>query len=633
MEVDLGYPGPYVSTSSSPIELRVRGATMPFDGYIGYRFRVGRDATLDTPVASRAIIPAGGSWTFRTTAQLVASRDESALMNRELVVEWRNRSAALVSSRSVGRPPWSAGRPLRIVGSREPGAAQTCLGQQAVLLSPAELRDDAQWFAGFSSIVVPLDVWLDLPAATREAAFHSGVHVVFFGMPREGQGLSKIDEALLPVRFTPGPGWTPAPDADYAGPKVRPYLATTRAGSYAADEKTLGEPLPSMQGQLRLLDPYAYVRWQSPLAELMREVVGRPAVALIMVAAVLPPLLWLRARRRIDPWTLAMALVAAAFILLLRPWFRQPAGERISERWTSLRPGALLHQRVERVYGPSPLADSKGECGGDRSVVAGTEDSRQALEVRTSDTLAGHGTLPLSELPWNAVRRSWKRIELAELPPARVVDAGVDRLTIDYDLPFAAREVFAYWSLSGRMRNGISRIDSTRGRVTIVHDRVPVERVDDLDQSLPLIAGEESARIFFLDDDGTRSRRLDCIARTGHPPAAGYSLYAAARREDDRHLSWTFVLPEPGLRPGRFVAFYPAPRIPVSAVDLVGEGGTISLAPFPTTFPLVHAYRAPAAEVARVAGPHQLVRLRATLSAETADPSPYASLEVRETTP
>src|SRR5258705_312737 len=90
--------------------------------------------------------------------------------------------------------------PLRIAGPA------TALGREAHVEEPNALSDRAQWYAGFSDVVTPLDVWIDLPKRIRQAILGSGIYVVFHGLPRSNQHLDELDRALLPITFDARPG-------------------------------------------------------------------------------------------------------------------------------------------------------------------------------------------------------------------------------------------------------------------------------------------------------------------------------------------------------------------------------------------------------------------------------------------
>src|SRR6185436_16426979 len=181
----------------------------PVDGYIGYHVAIRNQQTLDVPVIARASMPPRSQWTFSTTARLslgMASWMESYFRDRELVIEWRDSGMQLIAKRGVGVPPWAyPSRPLRVTRANEHPSA-VCFGQQAVVLDASSLSNVPQWYGGFSMIVVPTSLWLELPRSTRDAMFRSAVHVVFVGIPQRVPPMQPIDRALLPVELRAEPG-------------------------------------------------------------------------------------------------------------------------------------------------------------------------------------------------------------------------------------------------------------------------------------------------------------------------------------------------------------------------------------------------------------------------------------------
>ena len=68
--IDLGYPGPYLSPTSSPIMLRATAGNLPFNGYIGYHLAVKNVRAFNPPVISRAILRPHQSWSWTTQLDL-----------------------------------------------------------------------------------------------------------------------------------------------------------------------------------------------------------------------------------------------------------------------------------------------------------------------------------------------------------------------------------------------------------------------------------------------------------------------------------------------------------------------------------------------------------------------------------
>ena len=261
--IDLGYPGPYVPTLSAPITIRATAADIPFDGYIGYHFAVHDRLTLDTPVIARAKLRPHEAWSFTTTATLRKCCIQNIRIPREIAIEWRDSAMQWIASSSAGVPPWTSWDedllPLAVSGVNTPQV----LGAKPYIERAETLSDRAQWYAGFSAVVIPVATWLDLPERIRAAIFGSGVYVVFFGLPRPEQKMDRLDQALLPVTFSARPGsydapwpyrsssstrlsWIAKEGSDKIGSDQNPYIARTNAAAWGADQVAVTRPLPAM---------------------------------------------------------------------------------------------------------------------------------------------------------------------------------------------------------------------------------------------------------------------------------------------------------------------------------------------------------------------------------------------------
>src|ERR1051326_1663959 len=137
VDVAAGYDGKYVPGENTPMAMQARASAQPFDGYIGYRFVEGR-RVVDTPVIARAQIAVKSEWSFQTYEQ---TSHTAAAMDRELVIEWRDRSMTPIASRRPAVPPWTNARPLRIAGAHEALSPRTINGSDAILIRAGDLRD------------------------------------------------------------------------------------------------------------------------------------------------------------------------------------------------------------------------------------------------------------------------------------------------------------------------------------------------------------------------------------------------------------------------------------------------------------------------------------------------------------
>ncbi len=436
--IDLGYPGPYVPSVNSPITLRATAAGIPFDGYIGYSFAVKESHTLDTPVTARAILRPRQNWSFSTTVNLRRWESQSFAkepLPREVVIEWRTRALDLIGRQSAGTPPWTTFNdlrlPLRVGGD-------TAFGDEAYLASPDALSDRAQWYAGFSSFVVPTNTWLTLPKRIREAIFGSGINIVFIGLPRRDQQLDRLDRAILPVVFTARPGsyeapwpyrgsrsmpiktamsWVAVKNVDFAGSANCPYIVRTNAAAWVADEVALSRPLPAM---VRVETRPMYYDWfddpavrpsrggESPLS-IYRGAVSTGSAVLLSTTA------WLLARRKRSPAIAASLVIIVCVVFAARGKLRPPSHVDVGEMRMPSSPGVIEHFREQRAYGPAPLSEIVDRSDRGRTSLTGDYGPTEEAEVRRSDSAPSMGMM-LPRGYWDSLYRWTYRREIADSP-------------------------------------------------------------------------------------------------------------------------------------------------------------------------------------------------------------------------
>jgi hypothetical protein len=629
VSIDLGYPGSYVPAANSPIELHAR-ATEPFDGAIGFRFAVDRAFTKESAVIARAKIARGGTWTFGTTAQLAFPGTAS---DREVVIEWRDRTNRVMARRHVGAPKWSRStRPLRIGGT----APQIYLDDEAVVIQPADLASDAQWYAGFSAVVTPVDVWLDLRLAVREAIFHSGAPLDFFGVPRDGQHFATIDDALIPVRFTPGAGdvdvplllrksgvasltapmsWRAVDGAEIIGASERPYIVTTAAASFAASEDAFREPLPAASPVIRL--PGARMFLPDSATELAGVYLSHtPVLPPLLAALVIAPFLWLRLKKSADLRLAAIALITAAALLGSRSAFHAAHEVVVTERWRVVQPNIALHTLSELEYGDTPLRASLVETTDVRTLIGrrihnDTEDT----EVRTSNTLAGHGSLEI-ERPWHSSDRLRVRREIGTPADVHVRSMSNRQLVFDYRVSIRPQRVFAIWTFGGSRYGGEVAVDRASGRATIAAGTLhsdSFESIEDGAQTILLHRDAESVRVVFREVDGSDRRFVEWEGAAGRRSSfIPYSLTAVRKPHNDRTSIMTYRLPsDPWPAKGRITAWPSFGSMIDGNVEVIGEHGTLVLKTSNVHFDGGRALsEAPLQELMRVARPGELVQLR-----------------------
>ena len=423
VEVELGYGEDYLPAVNTPVTLRARSGERPFDGYIGYHTAVGNRRAYEMPVAARAEMRPYSQWTFSTSIRLPMGTHGWAfeIATRELVIEWRDRGRNVLAQRSIGAPPWTKSpRPLRVVRPGEAADAKV-LGQDAVLLPASSLSGDAQWYSGFSTVAMPLPLWLELPRGIQDAIFRSAVRVVFIGTP----------------------GRTPD--------------AVGRVATFVADERALRDPLPEPGNFAIRLDPVT--RPLPTPGEIFRDY--RPAVFFTLFAA-LSVAAWLLIRRR--PRVLVFAGMVAITLLAIgwRKAIRPAVARHSYERLTIVGPG---------IFDRFSVGELTGAGGG--VVLAGPVRQRDDLEVRTSRTAPGFGDLHLPGRAWVLTPRATIRRELGTPATLRIRSQDATQLVLEYDSTMSVDYVAACWWWNRRPYYGEVRAGARRGTATIRHgDRV-----------------------------------------------------------------------------------------------------------------------------------------------------------------
>jgi hypothetical protein len=401
--VEVGYDRTYVPAFNSPIAIHATAGDPGFDGYLGYRFAVKDWETLDSAVTSRASIRPHEIWTFQTFATL--RNWGTTAPPREVVIEWRDRDAKLICIAIAGTPDWIRQRRALNIGA------------------DTALSDRAQWYAGYSSVIVPLDTWLDLKRPVRDAIFGSAIEVVFVGFARSGQQLDETTRALLPVEFIARPGaytvpwpyvartvtaptsWTPKRGAGFIGSATCPYLARTMTATWVADRDALARPLPDVlhfTNYRRPMFPYPDTRTYRPHAA--------AGIALLVIAAG-----WVFVRRNRTALAVVLLIGCVAVIAIARDRIRQKSGTDDLVLRSVIAPGIAAEYRVHSTHGPSPLP----AAAADRTAVTG-DHMLGGIEVRTSDTPPSMGSLVFRE-DWGwGIRWTLRRTIAAELASDRI---------------------------------------------------------------------------------------------------------------------------------------------------------------------------------------------------------------------
>jgi len=495
--VDLGYRGPYIPTDSTPITLHATAGDLPFNGYIGFHYQVQDHLTYDTPVIARAVLRPHESWTFSTfaTMQRYASvRGEgpgkTVFVPRQLVIEWRGPSMRVAARQRTGVPPWTTWiegqMPLRIAGPA------TALGREAHAEEPNALSDRAQWYAGFSDLVTPLDVWIDLPKRVREAIFGSGIHIVFHGFPRSNQQLDEIGRALLPITFVARPGsyqapwpypasgpvttpmsWIAKSETYGIGGAAMPYMVRSNAATWVADEAGVSRPLPAVRATPTWLFTALQHRRKSHL-HMSRELPRPshflriyPAATLSIAAAIVALAGWILFRRRPRLVTAVALLAIAGVVFAARDRIRPGSGGYNAEIQRSVAPGIVSTVHAKNVYGPTSLPADDGDEETMRTSITSAASEIENAEVRTSETAVSMGMMR-RHWYWDTISRFRMRSEADNRTTIHIARREGNTLVLDYEAPFAVSEVTAQWICGDAKCYGETTVrPGTSGRATI----------------------------------------------------------------------------------------------------------------------------------------------------------------------
>ncbi|HUP61044.1 MAG TPA: hypothetical protein VNA69_11555 [Thermoanaerobaculia bacterium] len=612
VEIDLGYPGLYVPAANAPADFRARTGEQPFDGYIGYHIASGEQKTLDTPVVARAVLGPHSQWTFSTPMHLflgMAAWHESFFRRREVVIEWRDRERNVIAKRSVGVPPWlHETRVLRIVRSHADPASALSFGEKTVRIDASSLSDSPQWYGGFSSIIVPTDLWFELPDPVRAAIFRSAVAVVFVGIPQRMPPMQAIDRALLPIELRSEPGtvkvpwpyhdgqprvlpvamsWRAKSGADVLGAQTSPYFVANSIATFAAEERALQDPLPSFEVVIpRKSEAESHMQLPT-MAEILRDY--RPALALVLFA-MLSIAAWLVIRR--SPRLTILGICVAVTLLAIgwRDAIRPAAEQHTYERVTMVAPGVIdiLTTRHDSGHSPRTIAPAEIAAARMDHVIRGAvERAGDDVEVRAPRTPAGFGELHRPGRPWVATWRVTKRRELGTPATIRVRARDAKRLVVEYDSATPVNYIAAAWLADGIRYYGETHVRSRRGVATVAALQqtgaglffwARMHQIWDLDttprQSPIALLHVERHRTVMV-------RHIDELA----PSRARYSIITPLRPNQQGRLSALLVLPAPAADGATVQLSIPGGPAQLNsgreapAITISGRGGIARLQP------------------------------------------------------
>jgi hypothetical protein len=520
------------------------------------------------------------------------------LSNRELVIEWRDRSMHLLSQRTVGTPPWTQPLPLRVTEAGETPAGTPILGRNPYIRPAGTLSERAQWYLGFSEVAMPVSVWLDLPLPVRQALFGSSVPLLFFGTPRGTQTMGALDRAAIPVTFRRTPGsytvpwpyasgpnavaipvsWQANPETRVVGPGQSPYLVANSISIYGADEEALGRPLPARK-------PYPVRR--AGAAERAPEVARptsadllgeyRPAVTFAVLLSFAIGI-WIAVRRTPRLAVLGLTVVAAAGILAMRGRIRPIGGTYVMERVEPAAPGVVRRFRTTIVAGASPIAAAQPQP--DRlTAISQYSRGQEKLEVVTSQTAPGHGALYYASAWSAAVRRTYRR-ELAPSQAIRIRSRDTNRIVLDYQSPIDVDSLFVAWRINGRVYRGQAKLDGAKKGSAAVESttKLWVEIGEWSPFALPEEAPSSSDVLVSLvdhDRDGVH------VVTWLHPLAdrelGTYRIDAELVPQADGTMACLFALPSAVRMAAPQIAVVVGSGVPAKRITLSGPAGSRTL--------------------------------------------------------
>jgi hypothetical protein len=546
VEVELGYPGGYISTFSSPIRLTAKTGSAPFDGYIGFHLTVGQNRTVDVPVVSRATLPPHSEWTFASWLDVRhGSSFNARLAKRELRVDWLNRNLVPIAEQRIPLPPWSTLRPLRIAGNAEAAPGDQALGESAVVLRASELTSKPQWFAGFSSVIVSTATWFELPAEVREAIFRTPLRVHFVGTLAQMPQMTATDKALLPIELEPAAGqltipwlygartmpvpitWRAKPGAYVVGASSLPYMVANDAAVFIATEDGLLSSLPAFpEKPLGVRSETRGWNMTAPQAgEILRE--HRPLIAFVvaLLFSVVAVLTVRRSVRALLVIGLPLLLLGTVSVVAARRWVNPREGQHRYTRKVIVAPGVTDVFTRLQDYGEASRAVSAADLTELSRGITRSMSYYQA-EVRSSATPPGLGVM--IEGGWRTAVRYHEHREQSTPAEIRIVSQTPQELVIDFKAAFPIDYAGAQWTLNGRRYVGQARAGSrSSGRLT-VPDR---QRVGMPDWEWLREAGPTGAtRVTLM--QVSRDRTV-VIRHTAHPdgaePAPPYEMTGALR--------------------------------------------------------------------------------------------------------
>lgn len=531
VDVILGY-GDYVPERGSPIELRAKA---PFTGMIGYHFERYGKRTIDVPRVTRGPSLRG---VVRLAADQIGKGPSRPM--RELVVEWRDPAGTLLGIASAGTPPWAETRTAARIAAQPP-ANPHYLGQPAVTIDPTQLPAWPGWYAGFTAVIAPADLWLTLDPDVRKAVFHSGVQLILFGLPGSGAIVLPTDEAILPVTFSAA-GARPKPNAAWLAGDNGPQLVRAAGAAWAESEEGLREPLPQTTAlHLRGFE------WEGGRWSLRAALAEYRTIVFLVTASLLSLLVWWLARRGAAIAAAAIAIALIAAHPLYRQIIRPRTLQHTTDTWEPITSETSFHRRLDAIYGDVPLQAPA------RERLAIQDSIETAPAARYAEVSADGDPVRLAHASsWAGWQQeSWRR-ELANAANVTVEQLGDDVITISYDLPDAPRRINANWSYRGRPRYGTGEAaGGRRGRATIARgQRGSPNDSTYIWEDLPRSGNAETVNVSFITEERGTTRVYGWYGKVDERQRfVPYRMVVSVcRAEDGNHMA-RLVIPAGGIPP------------------------------------------------------------------------------------
>jgi hypothetical protein len=482
---------------------------------------------------------------------------------------------------------------LRVLADAATAPAET-LGVPTYAATPGDLLPEAQWYRGFRSLAVPTAIWLDLPPATREAIFGSGIAIVFTGTPREGQMIGPRDELLLPVSFRANSGsyivpwpyaseghsipatmsWTADPETTAFGSAGAPYIVSDGSTvAWAADEKALELPLPAMHAvSTGRPNPVTTAGGKPAARQLLRAYV--PMIVTIL-AALLSLALWLASRRAPRIAIAAAALGSSLFIIAAEKRIRPLPDRHEIEIVSHLSRGLVERHHGRYIAALSPLDEAMPPGDVTSWIHAGDGVDRPG-EIRGPDTPPGAGGLLGHGEVEAALRWSWRR-DAGTVAQVAVVRLDPSSITLQFDAPHPVNEIRASWYAGLRYVSGSITLPGRKSGIVTIRAGRFIWQESWFDDRVGRAGGlppGDGTTVLLVQRARARTKAIRWWQpRSGEDDMLGIAGTLGRTAAEPGAMSGTFVLPAGDLEKRTASVIVPV-ATPVESILLTWPGGS-----------------------------------------------------------